>query len=340
MAEDPDMSALSKQGASKGGQSRARNLTPTRRSEIARQAALARWGSDHKFATHEGVLRIGPQEISCAVLEDGTRVVSQSTMLTALGRHAEKSRRGEEKIPPFLSAGNLQPFIRAEVWGLAEPISYTMVGGGRALGYRAELLPEVCDVYLSARSENAIVPSQRQAARAAEILVRGLAKVGIVALVDEATGYQESRARQELQQILNKYIAPELQPWTKRFGDDFFEQIYRLQGWEFRPGTAKRSPYVGKLVNKYIYEQLPPGVLDELRARNPKNERGNRPYRFHQLLTSDTGHPHLDKQISGVTMLMRVSDSKEMFEQLFERAYPPREPRLPLQIDIPPKNAD
>ncbi len=147
----------------------------------------------------------------------------------------------------------------------------------------------VCDVYLEARNAHKLDPKQRSVARAAEILVRGLARVGIVALVDEATGFQEVRARDELQRILEAYVQAEFRPWLKMFPDDFFREIYRLQGWEYRPGTSKRTPYVGKLVNKYVYEQLPTGVLDELRRLNPKNERGNPSRRHHQFLTEGTG---------------------------------------------------
>lgn len=115
----------------------------------------------------------------------------------------------------------------------------------------------VCEVYLDARTEGVLLHNQRVAAQAAEVLIRGLARVGIIALVDEATGYQEVRARQELQKILEAYVAAEFRPWVKTFPDEFFRQIYRLQGWEFRPGTSKRTPMVGKLIKHYIYEQLP-----------------------------------------------------------------------------------
>ncbi|MGB0093502.1 MAG: P63C domain-containing protein [Solirubrobacteraceae bacterium] len=158
--------------------------------------------------------------------------------------------------------------------------------------------------------------------------------MGIIALIDEATGYQETRARQELQKILAAYITAELRPWIKMFPDEFFEEIYRLQGWEYKPGTSKRTPYVGKLVNKYIYEQLPPGVLDDLRRGNPRVDGGYRRHKFHQFLTADTGNPHLDKQISTVTTLMRISKNSTEFEDLFERAFPPAQPRLPLVVEV------
>jgi hypothetical protein len=164
------------------------------------------------------------------------------------------------------------------------------------------------------------------------VLVRALARVGVIALVDEATGYQETRARQELQQILNFYIAAELRPWTKMFPDTFFEEIYRLQGWEYRPGSAKRTPYVGKLINKHVYGELPPGVLDELRRRNPVTEKGYRRYKHHQHL-AETGNVHLDRQIVSVTTLMRISRDWNHFLELFQRAFPPAQDRLPLALE-------
>jgi hypothetical protein len=332
----PEQGAAS--GASKGGRARAERLSPEARREIAIRAAGARWGNI-QVATHIGEIRFGNLEIACAVLEDGTRVLSQSTVLTALGRNPEKSRRSKDESgdlrAPFLSANNLQPFISSDLQSLVEPIPYRPPGSSnRSWGYRAEMLPLVCDVYLEARAHKALTPNQMPVARAAEILIRGLARVGIVALVDEATGYQETRARHELQMILEAYVREELRQWVKTFPDDFFREIYRLQGWEYRPGTSKRTPQVGKLVNKYIYDQLPPGVHEELRRRNPKTEKGYRVHKHHQFLTDTTGISHLDKQIATVTTLMRVSDDRRQFEQLFEKAYPPAQGKLALVIDV------
>jgi len=57
-------------------------------------------------------------------------------------------------------------------------------------GYDATILPLVCDAWLSARDAGVLKPSQLDKAQNAEILMRSLAKVGIIALVDEVTGYQ------------------------------------------------------------------------------------------------------------------------------------------------------
>lgn len=322
--------------ASEGGKARAKRLSKSERSEIARTAAIARWGTDAVTAINDGALAIGNQEIRCAVLTDGRRVLAQQTVLQTLGRaRSAKGKTGATSggLPPFLTATNLQEFISDELRELLDPIPYRPLTGGRAYGYRAEILPMVCDVYLAARKARKLLKNQEPVAEVCEILVRSLAKVGIIALVDEATGYQEVRARNELQRILEFYVQAELRPWTKMFPDDFFEQVYRLQGWDYRPGTAKRTPYVGKLINRYVYEQLPPGVLDELRELNPVTEKGWRRHKHHQYLTTDTGNKHLDRQISTVSTLMRIAEGKEDFEDMFERAFPPPQMRLPLVID-------
>jgi hypothetical protein len=168
----------------------------------------------------------------------------------------------------------------------------------------------------------------------------GLARVGIIALVDEATGYQEVRARDELQAILDLYVRPEFRSWVRMFPDDFFEQVFRLNGWEFKPGNTKRNPQTGKLINRYIYDQLPPGVHDELRRRNPRTEKGYRRHKHHQYLTADTGNVHLDRQVATVTTLMRIAKDKREFEELFERAFPPPQPKLPLVIAVTPTEDD
>jgi hypothetical protein len=337
--KNQNAAALSALGASKGGQARAARLDPEERSAIAREAALKRWGDANvPVATHSGSMQIGDREIACAVLAGGKRVLTQETFLTAIGRAGKaKGGTGSESggMPPFLTATNLQAFISPELRELATPIPFRNDRGQRAWGFDARLLPQVCNVYIDAFEGEKILASQMGIVASCKKLQRGLSTVGIIALVDEATGFQEARARDELQKILEAYISPELMPWTKKFPDSFFEQIYKVQGWEFKPGTAKRTPHVGKLINKYIYEPLPPGVLDKMRELNPADERGQRRHKHHQYLTVDTGVESLDRQIIAVTTLLRAAENRREFEELFERVFPPKDglqKRLPLVV--------
>ena len=93
------------------------------------------------------------------------------------------------------------------------------------------MLVDLCEAVLAARSAGRLQKQQEHVARRAEILIRGFARIGIIALVDEATGYQEIRERRALATILEKFIAKELQPWTRTFPYEFYQLIYKLKGW-------------------------------------------------------------------------------------------------------------
>jgi hypothetical protein len=281
--------------------------------------------------------------LNCAVLENGKRLLTQETFLTAIGRAGKaKGKTGSfvvDGMPPFLSADNLKPFISDDLRQSTTPIFCRNENGVRLADYDAMLLPMVCEVYLKLRDhyraqEKEVPTNQKHIVEACDLLIRGLARIGIIALVDEATGYQEQRAKDELSRILEAYIVEELRPWIKTFPDEFFKQVYRLHGWPYRPGTAKRPSYVGQLINKYIYEQLPPPVLPELKRLNPITDRGYRKHKHFQYLTADTGNVHLDRQITAVTTIMKVSDDRKDFEGNFNKAFgKPYQARLPLIVD-------
>lgn len=270
-------------------------------------------------------------EIPCGVMPDGTRLLSETAVTKALGgkrggSHWIRQREGN-RLPVYASAGNLQPYIEPM---LAEKLINHRTwrgkgqGGNGAYGIDATALPEICEVYIKARRANALLPSQVHIAEHADMLLVAIAKVGVVALVDEATGYQAVRQRDELQKLLSKYIAEELQPWTKRFPDEFYKQMFRLKGWDYEGlGITSHKPrIVGKITNDIVYERMPKGVLDELRRRNPPKPDGRRKHKHHQFLTEDIGDEHLERLISADITLMRASNSWSEFERLLDRAYP------------------
>lgn len=128
---------------------------------------------------------------------------------------------------------------------------------------------------MEARKNIELSDRQKIIADQCEILIRSFAKVGIISLVDEATGYQYDRERFELQKILNAYISDEILKWQLTFTDDFYKNIYRLWGLPFIPKYIRNKPsFIGKLTNKYIYELLPQGVVDRIKEKRAKLQRG------------------------------------------------------------------
>lgn len=153
--------------------------------------------------------------------------------------------------------------------------------------------------------------------------MRGLARVGIIALVDEATGYQEDRELRELHAILDKYIAKELMPWTRRLPYEFYQHVFRLRGWRFNALNRMQGPRaIAQVTTKLIYDQLPPVVLEQLYAKNPTHH-GRRPFKLFQFLTEDIGNKHLEKHLAAVTTLLRIAETYDEFLTLFHRAFPP-----------------
>ena len=248
-------------------------------------------------ATHAGDLNIGERTvIPGAVLEDGTRVLTRTGVLRAIGRRAEaqRGRKYDEQLrtPVFLTAKNLNAFIDRDLLNNLTPILFKPLGAGRmAIGYKAELLPQICNVFLEAEDAGVLYLRQQHIAQQCKILIRGLAVVGITALVDEATGYQEVRDRLALQATLDKFLRKEFAKWAKRFPDEFYKEKFRLKNWQWQQLQGRRPRLVGYYTRDLVYDRLAPGLLAELEERNPKDETGHRKAKHHQWLTEDVGHP-------------------------------------------------
>lgn len=284
-------------------------------------------------ATHKRILHIGDMAIPCYVLKDGRRVISGRGLTLAIGMKGRGS--GVIRIPTHPTLGE---YMSEELkFALSHPLTFIGSGSPKnnpAAGYEATMLHSLCEVILSAQDAGVLKTEQEQRyAKAASVLMRAFAKVGIIALVDEATGYQAERDRSELQKILSAYIAEELLPWTKRFPDEFYIQLFRLRGWQYQPLNVKRPQYVGRLTNELVYQKLPPGVLDELRLKNPTDEHGRRKHKHHQFLTDDIGNPHLEKHLAVVITLMKISPTWTIFERHLNRAFPTSNVQLQLWKD-------
>jgi len=324
---------------SKGGQARAKKLSAVERSAIARKAALTRHGK-LPYAIAEGTLVVGDLRIQCAVLDDAhgnERVLTQEGFLTAIGR-AAKAKGGEgaasDGKPAFLRAQNLRPFISDDLIEASQSIEFVpLLGGyqGRAFGYKANLLPEVCWVYQDALIADALLPSQRHIGEAARIFLKALTNHAIDDLVDAATGFEDMRKRRAIDRIIERYVEAEARPWVRMFDLDFYRHIYRLNQWEFDPETTARPGVIGRWTND-IYDRLAPGVRQTLQLRVKRNASGRPTQKMTQYLTPDEGKPRLRELLEGVKLLMRMSSTWEEFKLRLDEFYPRHDetPMLPF----------
>lgn len=285
-------------------------------------------------------LRIGGAEIDCYVLEDETRVLSQRGLFKGLGvtrggprNENEPSNTGAE-LPRFASQKWLQPYIDSDLErALKSPVFFQPPAGHVGYGYPAEILVDICDAIIEADNQGATGPRQDGIVGNALGLMRGFAKVGIVALVDEATGYQDMRARSALADILENFLTDYRQKWTKTFPEDFYRQIYRLRGWEWKPWSTRRPSVIAHWTDDFVYDRLAPGLTEELRNVNPTNAKGERLTKHHQWLNPEFGHPKLREHIAGVVALMRASSSWDGFILALDRAYPKFGDTMQLPLD-------
>jgi len=288
-------------------------------------------------ALYSGKLEIGNSELFCYVLDDGTRLLSATSVFTAFGR-SRKGRRSEKdksyirvggeqtELPPFLPANLIKSQENnqnklyfneiSSILGWAEEIHF-YDGGVKKTGYKSQLLIEICNLYINARKYNSLLQSQVEASRCAEVLLQAFAKVGLDGLIDEATGYNKDPKYEGLRILLNQYIAEGLQKWTKTFPDKFFEKLDKLYLNE-KTASRNRPMYYGHFINSYIYEPIEKGfVKQELDKLNVKDD-GTRKAIFHQWLT-EKGKHELILQIGQVMGLMQASTTLRKFRDSFER---------------------
>jgi hypothetical protein len=293
--------------------------------------------SSHRI-THAGTLNVIDWMIPCYVTEESIRVLSGRGMQEALRLVDEEAPKSGQKpgsrMDRFLGNKALQSLLFKD----REPDHFAplkCVYRGRAInGYRAEALHDICEAMLQARDQGLLeTPRQQIIAKQCDLLMRAFARVGIVGLVDEATGYQYVRDREALQTILDAYLRKELAAWAKRFPNEFYEQMFRLKGWAFNPLSVARPGVVGRYTVDLVYDRLAPGLVEELERLNPKTESGHRRARHHQRLSSEVGHPALAQHLYAVIGFMRVCTRWEEFMAMLDRAFPRKGHTIPLVLE-------
>jgi hypothetical protein len=282
------------------------------------------------YIKYEGELDLNGLKIPCYVLDNGTRVLSTTGMQKSLGVIGnEPEQRSSGRLNEILESQAVKPHLLGD--GDASKFNpiICLKGNKKISAYKATVLPDICEAILKARDGGMILGKrQKIVAIQAEIIIRALAKVGIIALVDEATGYQYDREQRELQTILKYFISEEILVWQQAFHLNFYKEIFRLWGVPFTNQNISRKPqFIGKLTNELVYKNLPKGtfILEKLKAKTPKTIGGNFRYRLHQSLTPDVGREALKKVIYSVETLAVVSNSKEQFRRLVEDRYGQRE---------------
>lgn len=313
---------------SQGGHERARKLTTEQRREIALKAAQARWARirdpNHlPEAVTDGVLTIGDVGLNVYVLKDRRRLINKRAMARALRL---KSEGGNAFMRTMSREGVRSVLGEKLIEKIENPISFKGLKGDLADGYEAETLIEVCDALIQARNDEKLVKSQKFLAIQAEIIIRSAAKIGIIALIDEATGYID-KTKDEYRRLFDQFIRKEFRQWEKEFPNKFFDMVYRLYGLKRQKPDSNRHPqFFGHFIRRYIYFPLANSngvILEELNERNPVvYDGGGRKYKLFQYLSDNVGMPAFRQHLWQVVGIGEAATDRQQFERGFYRAFP------------------
>jgi hypothetical protein len=303
---------MGRRGGKKGGAMRAARMSPEERKASARQAAAMRWAKPPKglviqgpttevlegevlppspFAKHRGTIDLNGNPVDVYVLDTDQRVISL--------RAAVKVLTGIDGgiLEDYIGVKALKDFVNSDLV-LEETIDFYIPGTGfRGRGITAEQFEGILSGYVRALQAGALkTDRQKEIAVTCAILATSFLKLGIVALIDEATGYQDERAADALEIKFKAYVADELRAWEKTFPDELWEMFGRLTNW--KGPLHKRPKWWGHLVNELIYEAMDPDIAKYLKENKPKPFHGQN---YHQWLTEDVGLkaliPHIYKVI-------------------------------------------
>lgn len=285
---------------------------------------------------HEGVLKLGDFTVPCFVTKSGVRLIASRKMQEILKVVEEDPddqpgvQRPGTRFQRFLTRKFFNSLIsKEELEDLFTPIRRTY--RGRVInGYKSEALTKFCELMMQAKV-NGLLSTERQSivAMQAKVLYDSFAKIGLIALIDEATGYQQIRDPSALRLLVQQYIAAEKREWDKQFPDSFYDGLNRMYNSKKLTTTARgtviqnRPQHFAIFTRTYVYEPLENGaVLEELDRINPKiNAKGNRRDRFHQHLSQGYGIEKLKRQVLAVETLVDVSDNVSQFKRLYAKKF-------------------
>lgn len=317
-----------------GGLARAESLSPEAKSDIARAAAKARWRlpEDRGMlpeAASQGVLPIGDVSIDCYVLKDRRRLIHKRAMARALGLKSDGGNAFMKTLNRKILGSKIPAELRQKI---ENHIVFKPLSGDPAHGYEASVLIDLCGALMDAEPD--LPPSQKFLARQAEIIIRAAAKVGIVALVDEATGFIDDKRREEYRELWNQFILDEARKWEEpEFPDALFEIFYKTYGLKrINPDSSKHPKFFAKLIRKYIYQPLlnsNGAILELLDEKNPVvYANGGRRYKLWQFLTDEVGLPAVRAQIWQVVGIGKGARNKAQLASRFYESFPEaRDPR-------------
>ncbi len=282
-------------------------------------------------AVAEGVMMFGDISVRVAVLTTGQHVLMDIDMAAGLGVGRGGGSSNCAEMPSFARAANVKACLEGALLTAPNWRVYFIRKDGRGLpqrGIDARAVPVFLMAIVDADRSGALHKSQEALANGSARMVAWCAGDGLVARIEENTGWWLVRAQAQLDHGL-RLVQPEADGWSKVFPDSFKTEVNRLKGWRQNPRIHLCSPEIGNITRRIVWARLAPGVQEAVEERNPsvrskKTGRSYRRNRHHQHLTREEGMAALTGHLHGVGALMRARGDGDWagFAADLDRAYP------------------
>ena len=304
-------------GRSKGGLARKEKLSPERRSEIARNAAIAKHDRNRPLEA----IRKGSFEedfgfdAECYVLNDAkkTAVMSQRGMAAALGLSLSSGTALKSLISSkAISSSSVGEEIQRKY---DNPLIFkdSSVVGKTAQprpvhGHDVTLLIDICTAIIEAKQSGTLASSQARLADQASILLVASAKSGIQNLVYRLAGYDATK--EEVISAFKAFVQAEAKKYESEFPVELYLEWARLYG--HRPQRSWKDMH---LTINHVYYPLAKsdGKLLSL-LREAKSSSGDRNAKLFQFLNL-VGARALRFQLGRIYDVASSAPTSEVYEQ-------------------------
>lgn len=186
---------------------------------------------------------------------------------------------------------------------------------------------DMCQEYVDSLGKGLLLKTQMHLAVQASRMLCAFAKVGIIALVDEATGYQAQRAACELSFAYRAILLESQRDWDLMWPAECVVALCSLHGVRYIGGSYPH--FLASTFDRLYRAILGDAVVDELKRRNPEPKFGTN---HHQWLTPEAREV-VRRNIDIVTLLARQSGSKDEFWARIDNQF--RDESLQLGLYVP-----
>lgn len=295
----------------KGGVARAKALSSERKSAIAKDGAIARWGFK---ATHKGNFsKDFGIDVDCYVLNDKnkTAVISQRGMGAAL----KLTGAGGSAFTRFSNGKNIAEYLGPELLDkISTPIVFIGSPDGpnktKHHGYDVSILIDVCKAISRAHDDGKLSKNQLHLAKQANVLLSASAKAGIKGLVYALAGY--SPEVQEVIDAFRVYVQEEAKKYEREFPPELYREWHRL--YEL-PVPLRGKPWKLKFITiDHVYTPLAKsdGKLLQL-LREAKISYGESNNKLFQFL-NEVGARALSRHLGRLLEMAETSRNKDDYE--------------------------